>query len=240
MRHRKAGAKLNRTASHRKAMFRNMVTSLFKYERIKTTDTKAKELRGWAEHLITLAKRGDLHARRQALAIVREKEVVHKLFAEASEKYGSVQGGYTRVVKLGRRPGDQAPVSIIELVTPEKPKKKKATKKKAKATTPKTAGSKKSKAAAKPKKEAKTAAKADQTATQEEAQTPATDTPETAALETDAKAVAAEADAATETSDDNAVEAQTAKKEIPAQEEAPAKDKQTKKTDPDRDKETTE
>ena len=234
MRHRKAGAKLNRTASHRKAMFRNMVTSLFKYERIKTTDTKAKELRGWAEHLITLAKRGDLHARRQALAIVREKEVVHKLFAEASEKYGSVQGGYTRVVKLRRRPGDQAPVSIIVLVTPEKPKKKKATKKKAKATTPKTAGAKKSKAAAKPKKEAKTAAKADQTTTQEEAQTPVTDTPETAALETDAKAVAAKADAATETSDDNAVEAQTAK------EEAPAKAEQTKKTEPDRDKETTE
>ena len=81
MRHRKAVLKLNRTPSHRKAMFRNMVTSLFKYERIQTTGAKAKELRRWADHLITLAKRGDLHARRQALAIVREKDVVHKLFA---------------------------------------------------------------------------------------------------------------------------------------------------------------
>ena len=85
MRHRKSGLKLNRTASHRKAMFRNMVTSLFKHERIRTTDAKAKELRRWADHIITLAKRGDLHARRQALSIVREKEVVHKLFAEAAE-----------------------------------------------------------------------------------------------------------------------------------------------------------
>lgn len=151
MRHRKAGVKLNRTASHRKAMFRNMVTSLFKYERIKTTDAKAKELRGWADHLITLAKRGDLHARRQALAIIREKAVVHKLFDEAPQKYGSVQGGYTRVIKLGRRPGDQALISVVELVTPEKPKKKKTAKKKAKPAAKKPAAAKKPKAAAKAK-----------------------------------------------------------------------------------------
>jgi len=134
-------------------MFRNMVTSLFKYERIKTTDAKAKELRGWADHLITLAKRGDLHARRQALAIVREKEVVHKLFNEATEKFGSVQGGYTRVVKLGTRPGDKAPTSIIELITTEKPKKKKAAKKKDKATAkkPAAAGTRKKKAGVKAK-----------------------------------------------------------------------------------------
>jgi large subunit ribosomal protein L17 len=134
-------------------MFRNMVTSLFKFERIKTTDAKAKELRSWAEHLITLAKRGDLHARRQALAIVREKEVVHKLFNEASEKFGSVQGGYTRVVKLGTRPGDKAPVSIIELITTEKPKKKKAAKKKDKAPAKKSgaATTRKKATAAKPK-----------------------------------------------------------------------------------------
>jgi len=92
MRHRKAGVKLNRTGSHRDAMFRNMVTSLFKHERIRTTDAKAKELKRWAENLITLAKRGDLHARRQALSIIREKDVVHKLFAEAPERYGSVNG----------------------------------------------------------------------------------------------------------------------------------------------------
>ena len=125
MRHRKAGLKLNRTSSHRDAMFRNMVTSLFKYERIRTTDTKAKGLRRWADHLITLAKRGDLHARRQALSIIREKAVVYKLFSEANERFGTMSGGYTRIVKLGIRPGDAALVSMIELVTTEKEKSKK-------------------------------------------------------------------------------------------------------------------
>lgn len=125
MRHRKAGLKLNRTSSHRNAMFRNMVTSLFKHERIRTTDTKAKGLRKWADHLITLAKRGDLHARRQALSIVREKNVVYKLFDEAAERFGSRSGGYTRIIKMGRRPGDAAPVSMIELVSAEKSEKKK-------------------------------------------------------------------------------------------------------------------
>jgi large subunit ribosomal protein L17 len=119
MRHRKSGVKLNRTTSHRQAMFRNMVTSLFKHDKIKTTAPKAKELRRWADHLITLAKRGDLHARRQALSIVREKDVVHKLFEEASERFGARSGGYTRIVKIGRRPGDAAPLTIIELLGPE-------------------------------------------------------------------------------------------------------------------------
>ncbi len=118
MRHRKSGLKLSRTASHRDAMFRNMVTSLFKHQRIQTTDAKAKELRRWADHLVTLAKRGDLHARRQAMAIVREKTVVHKLFEEAQSRFKAIAGGYTRVVKLGRRAGDAAPISVIELVTP--------------------------------------------------------------------------------------------------------------------------
>ncbi|MBT8490713.1 MAG: 50S ribosomal protein L17 [Deltaproteobacteria bacterium] len=129
MRHRKAGLKLNRTSSHRTAMFRNMVTSLFKHERIRTTDVKAKELRRWADNLITLAKRGDIHARRQALSIIREKDVVHKLFAEAAQRFGSVSGGYTRIVKLGRRPGDAAPISLIELIYSEEGKKKKIKKK---------------------------------------------------------------------------------------------------------------
>ena len=132
MRHRKAGLKLNRTSSHRNAMFRNMVTSLFKHERICTTDAKAKELRRWADNLITLAKRGDLHARRQALAIVREKDVVHKLFDEVAGRFTNISGGYTRIVKLGRRPGDAALVSLIELVSPETEKKKKSKKKKTK------------------------------------------------------------------------------------------------------------
>jgi large subunit ribosomal protein L17 len=142
MRHRKAGVKLNMTSSHKQAMFRNMVTSLFKYDRIRTTDTKAKELRRWADHMVTLAKRGDLHARRQAMSIIREKDVVHKLFAEASERFGSVSGGYTRVIKLGRRPGDAAPVSLIELVTPESHDKKKKPAKKAKPAAPKKAAKK--------------------------------------------------------------------------------------------------
>ncbi|MCP4749158.1 MAG: 50S ribosomal protein L17 [Desulfobacteraceae bacterium] len=129
MRHRKTGVKLNRTTSHRQAMFRNMVTSLFKHDRIRTTDAKAKELRRWADHIITLAKRGDLHARRQAMAIVREKEVVHKLFEEASEKYGNKNGGYTRIVKIGRRAGDAAPLSLVELIF-EVEKKQKDKKKK--------------------------------------------------------------------------------------------------------------
>ena len=166
MRHRKAGIKLNRTNSHRKAMFRNMVTSLFKYERIRTTGAKAKELRRWADHIITLAKRGDLHARRQALSIVREKDVVHKLFEEAAERFGATAGGYTRIVKLGRRPGDAAPISLIELIAPEaKGKKKKAKKKagKAAAEKKKAAAAKAPAAAekaAQPQKEDKIEAKA--------------------------------------------------------------------------------
>jgi len=167
MRHRKASLKLNRTTSHRNAMFRNMVTSLFKHERIRTTGAKAKELRRWADHLITLAKRGDLHARRQALAIVREKQVVHKLFEEANEKFGHSAGGYTRVVKLGRRAGDAAPMALIELVAIESGGKKKTKKKAAKrgAAKTKAAAAKKTAAQAKDekkppeKKEAKTEAK---------------------------------------------------------------------------------
>jgi len=158
MRHRKAGLKLNRTSSHRTAMFRNMVTSLFKHERIRTTDVKAKELRRWADNLITLAKRGDLHARRQALSIVREKEVVYKLFAEAAERYGSVSGGYTRIVKLGRRPGDAAPISLIELVYSEERKKKKKTKKKAKVAVEKKQVAEKKEAEEKKAEEKKEAA----------------------------------------------------------------------------------
>jgi large subunit ribosomal protein L17 len=128
MRHKIAGVKLNRTTSHRQAMFRNMVTSLFKHDRIRTTDIKAKELRRWADQIITLAKRGDLHARRQVLAIVREKDVVHSLFADAEKRFGSLHGGYTRIVKIGPRPGDNAPMSIIELISLEE-KAKKAKKK---------------------------------------------------------------------------------------------------------------
>ena len=142
MKHRKSGVKLSRTASHRQAMFRNMVTSLLKYDRIRTTDVKAKALRRWVDHVITLAKRGDLHARRQAMAIVREKEIVHKLFEEAGKRFGDLNGGYTRIVKIGRRPGDAAPISLVELVAAEdvqkksKKKPKSTPKKKTKAVEP--------------------------------------------------------------------------------------------------------
>ncbi len=132
MRHHKAGLKLSRTASHRSAMFRNMVTSLFKYDRIRTTDVKAKEVKRWADRLITLAKRGDLHAQRQVLAVVREKDVVHKLFEKAKERFANPTGGYTRIVKLGRRPGDAAPISLVELIVPVSEEKKKEKKKAAK------------------------------------------------------------------------------------------------------------
>jgi large subunit ribosomal protein L17 len=111
-------------------MFRNMVTSLIKHDRIRTTDAKAKEIRRWADQLVTLAKRGDLHARRQAMAIIQEKDVVHKLFDEAPKRFADVNGGYTRVVKIGFRPGDSAAVSLVEFVTPEPKKKKKPRRKK--------------------------------------------------------------------------------------------------------------
>jgi len=116
MRHRKSGVKLNRNSSHRNAMFKNMVTSLLKYDQIRTTDAKAKEVRRWVDRVITLAKRGDLHARRQALVIVKEKNVVHKLFDNALDRFGSINGGYTRIIKIGRRAGDAAPMAIIQLV----------------------------------------------------------------------------------------------------------------------------
>ena len=119
MRHRKSGSHLGRTSAHRKAMFRNMVTSLLDEERIRTTDAKAKEIRRLADRMITLGKRGDLHARRQALSVVRSKDVTAKLFGELAARYRDRPGGYTRVLKLGSRPGDAAPMSIVELVDSE-------------------------------------------------------------------------------------------------------------------------
>ena len=116
MRHRIAGRKLGRTTSHRVSMLRNLVTSLLEHEKVKTTDAKAKELRPLAEKLIGLGKRGDLHARRQALSVVRKAEVVKKLFETLSPRYQSRTGGYLRIVKVGFRPGDGAPVSLVELI----------------------------------------------------------------------------------------------------------------------------
>ena len=115
MRHLNAGRKLNRTGAHRKALFRNLVTSLLEHEHVRTTDAKAKELRSVADRMVTLGKRGTLHARRQALAYIRSATVVKKLFDEVAPRFRDRMGGYTRVIKLGHRHGDAASMSIIEL-----------------------------------------------------------------------------------------------------------------------------
>ena len=127
MRHQKAGKKLNRTGSHRNAMFRNMVTSLFEHGRLRTTDAKAKELRRWADRMITLAKRGDLHARRQALAVMRDKAVVHKLFEEVLiQQYQMIADSAHTAIESLREHGlsaqTNAPVELdepIEIVAPD-------------------------------------------------------------------------------------------------------------------------
>ncbi|TKB08799.1 50S ribosomal protein L17 [Desulforhopalus sp. IMCC35007] len=116
MRHKYSGRRLGRNSSHRIAMFRNMVTSLLQHERIVTTTEKAKEARPIAEKMITLGKRGDLHARRQALSFIRSKDVVEKLFTEIKDKFDDRKGGYTRIIKTGVRKGDAAEMAILELV----------------------------------------------------------------------------------------------------------------------------
>ena len=121
MRHRVAGRHLNRSAAHRTALFRNLLTELFRHERIKTTRAKALGIRSQAERLITIAKRGkakpdDVHERRQVAAVVRDRQVVRKLFDEIVPRFVERPGGYTRVVKLGRRPGDGAKMVVLELV----------------------------------------------------------------------------------------------------------------------------
>ena len=119
MKHRVRTRRLGRSSPHRKALFRNLVTSLLDVERIVTTDAKAKELRRVAERMITLGKRGTLHARRRALRTIRSRDVTAKLFDSLADRYRDRPGGYTRVLKLGHRHGDAAPISIIELVDRE-------------------------------------------------------------------------------------------------------------------------
>ncbi len=133
MRHRARSAKLGRSPAHRKALYRNLVTSLLEHERIETTDVKAKEVRRLADRMITLGKRGTLHARRQALSVIRKREITAKVFDDLAERFRSRPGGYTRVLKVRHRTGDAAPLSIVELVEgaapPEAEKKKKTAKK---------------------------------------------------------------------------------------------------------------
>ena len=119
MRHLKTGRKFGRTSAHRKALFRNMVTALIGRERIRTTLAKAKELRGKVEKTITLGKKGTLHARRHALKLVADKDSLKKIFGPLAERYANRPGGYTRVIKLGHRLGDDAPMAFIELVDRE-------------------------------------------------------------------------------------------------------------------------
>lgn len=116
MRHGKKGRKLNRTASHRKAMFANMAASIIEHEQIVTTLPKAKEIRSIVDKLITLGKRGDLHARRQAISQIQDQTQVRKLFDELGPRYAERHGGYTRVLKAGFRRGDNAPMAVVELV----------------------------------------------------------------------------------------------------------------------------
>jgi large subunit ribosomal protein L17 len=157
MRHRNSGKRLGRNTSHRKAMMRNMVTSLFEHEKITTTDARAKELRPMAEKLITLAKRGDLHARRLVTEVVRDRKIVAKLFERVAPRFAERPGGYTRIVKLGHRLGDNAALSMITLV-------EEAYAPKAKKAAPKAAPAKKAAPAPTPVVEETTAAPAPEVA----------------------------------------------------------------------------
>jgi len=130
MRHRVAGVKLGRTPAHRRALFRNLVTALLDHGVVRTTDAKAKELRRWGDRMITLGKQNTLHARRRAATIIQRRSIVKKLFDELAPRFEGRQGGYTRVVKLGMRHGDAAPLSIVELVEQAGAKKEKAAPKK--------------------------------------------------------------------------------------------------------------
>jgi len=116
MRHRVAGRKFNRSPSHRRALLRNLVTALLEHEAVRTTDAKAKELRRWGDRMITLGKQGTLHARRRAGRVVTRRSVLRKLFDDIAPRFTERHGGYTRVVKLGLRHGDAAPLSVVELV----------------------------------------------------------------------------------------------------------------------------
>ncbi|HLF86727.1 MAG TPA: 50S ribosomal protein L17 [Nitrospiria bacterium] len=134
MRHKKAGRQLGRNTGHRRALFRSLVTSLLDIERIETTEAKAKEISSIAEKMITLGKRDDLHARRQALAYIRTKEVVAKLFDDVAKRFDGRNGGYTRIIKTRNRLGDGAPMAMVELVVmkrEENKEEKKVTKEKA-------------------------------------------------------------------------------------------------------------
>jgi large subunit ribosomal protein L17 len=192
MRHKKAWKHLSRNSSHRRALLRNLVTSLLKHGQIVTTDAKAKAVRPLTEKMITLAKRGDLHARRQALAYIQETAIAHKLFDEIKDRHLDRQGGYVRIIKKGTRKGDGAPISIVQLVSVDvelKPAKKKT----------------------KVSKKADQAAAAQAPVSERKQEEKATDTVEAVGVSEEKKVTTAEGDATSETVDtieakDNAVE----------------------------------
>jgi large subunit ribosomal protein L17 len=162
MRHQNRVKKMNRTKSHRKALFMNLANALFDHESIKTTNPKAMELRKVADRLITLAKKKDLHSLRLVFAFLRDKKIVRKLFSDIGDRYSAINGGYTRVVKIGLRKGDAAPMAIIELTQKKEPEKepekgKTKPKKETKAKAAKEPKEKKEKAPAKKKTAAKEA-----------------------------------------------------------------------------------
>ena len=166
MRHLKAGRKFGRTSAHRKALFRNLVQALIKRERISTTLAKAKELRGKVENTITLGKKGTLHARRQAFKLAPAKEAVQKVFGPLAERYANRPGGYTRIIRIGHRRGDDAPMAFIELVDRDGEAKapskgKTAPEKEAKKTKPKVTEKKKAEPKAKESAPKKNKAPAD-------------------------------------------------------------------------------
>jgi large subunit ribosomal protein L17 len=173
MRHRVAGRKLSRHTRHRELMFRNMLVSLLQHERIKTTLAKGKELRSWADNIISLGKQGTLHARRRAFALLRDKGIIRKLFDEIAPKFKDRQGGYTRIYRLGWRQGDGAPLSLVELATYAPPEeKKKSTIKKAKEVIEKVTPKKKEKAEKKEKEKEKGKEKKEKKAKKEEKEAP--------------------------------------------------------------------
>lgn len=137
MRHRKAGYKLGRITQHRWALFRNLLVALFRHERIRTTEAKAKAVRGLADHMVTLAKQDTLHARRQVLSMVPDTEVVGRLFSTIAPRFGDRNGGYTRIIKQGVRPGDAAPMVLLELMDRVETPKDKASKGEKKEKAPK-------------------------------------------------------------------------------------------------------
>lgn len=188
MRHQRAGRKLGRTASHRKAMLKNMLASIFAHEKIETTTPKAKELKPLAEKMITLGKRGDLHARRRVLQFIADRKIVHKLFAEIAPRYQERHGGYTRIIKTGFRPGDNAPLSIIELLREDtRPKRKKSKKKAAQPAAEskkgRVAAAAQPQVAAEPQEETAAQAPAGQAEVTEKAQAPETGEPTAAEAE---------------------------------------------------------